>query len=345
MARRDVLKSGAKLGFVLELLRTPRRDLRLALYIALGVLLGSAYMGFDVVSESRLETGTLTGPLARLHVVVDRTSPVLVGALLGVCAHYLRLRRRLSAAEKAAARAEALRTRLQKVERDQAVWVLVAAVLHELNNPLHALGLLLDEHAIEEGDARRADLLVRARAQADRARSQLAILRSMRGLGEPEVERIALDRVVAALAFDVGSLAAEDGLVVRMECDAPVQASADATFVRTILENLVDNSLCALRGRRGGRITIRLAKEDGCAVVRVTDDGPPLDAEMQRTLFEPLRSTKTHGLGLGLPIARALARSMRGELSFDDANGKAFRLELPLDGGPEGQSLGLRDAS
>ncbi len=313
--------------------------------MTLGALAGAAYVAFDILSESRLETGTLTGVLAGLHVIVDRTSPVLVGALLGVCAHYLRLRRRLSAAEEMASRAEALRTRLQKVERDQAVWVLVAAVLHELNNPLHALGLLLDEHAVEEGTARRADLLVRARAQADRARAQLAILRSMRGLGEPEVERIALDRVVAALADDVGSLAAEDGFVVRMECAAPVQASADAAFVRTILENLVDNSLCALRGGHGGLITIRLAKEDGRAVVRVTDDGPPLEAEVERTLFEPLRSTKTHGLGLGLPIARALARAMRGELSFEPAMGKAFRLDLPLDGGAEAKGLRPRDAS
>ena len=51
---------------------------------------------------------------------------------------------------------------------------------------------------------------------------------------------------------------------------------------------------------------------------------------MRAVLFEPLRTTKTQGLGLGLPIARALARSMRGELSFDDATSKVFRLELPL---------------
>src|SRR5262249_20147545 len=82
----------------------------------------------------------LTGPLKSAHTLVDRTFPVLVGGLLGVSAHYLRLRKQLTAAEEAAARAEALRVRLQRVERDQAVWVLVATVLHELNNPLHALG-------------------------------------------------------------------------------------------------------------------------------------------------------------------------------------------------------------
>jgi signal transduction histidine kinase len=110
-----------------------------------------------------------------------------------------------------------------------------------------------------------------------------------------------------------------------------VQASADPAYVRTIVENLLDNSLHALRGAgSGGCVTIRVEAEDGRAVVRVYDDGPPLDAAARANLFEPLRSTKTHGLGLGLPIARALARAMRGDLSLEQADRKAFRLELPL---------------
>jgi signal transduction histidine kinase len=313
-----------------SLVRALPRDARLVAYVVTGALVGLAYVAFDVLSESRIEQGTLTGALASLHAVVDRAGPVVVGAMLGVFVHYLSLRRELTFAEAAASRAEALRTRLLKVERDQAVWVLAAAVLHELNNPLHALGLLLDEHATEKDETRRAELLERARVHADRARQQLAMLRTLRGSAEPDLGRVALGGLVSALADDVGSLAAEDGVTVRADCDPDVLASADATYVRTILENLVDNSLSALRAGGGKRITIRLAAEDGRAVVRVADDGPPIDEEAQKNLFEPLRSTKTQGLGLGLPIARALARAMRGELSFDDADPKAFRLELPL---------------
>jgi two-component system NtrC family sensor kinase len=294
------------------------------------VLLGATYVVFDIISESRIERGTLTGALASGHAVVDRASPILVGGLLGVCAHYFRLRAQLSRAEGAASRAEALRTRLLKVERDQAVWVLVAAVLHELNNPLHALGLLFDELAAPNDEATRADLIARARAQADRALSHLKILRSMRSIGEPQVQRVCLDRLVGALAEDVGALAKQDGVMVRLECGRSVDASADPAYVRTIVENLLDNSLCSLRASGGGSIAVLLGVEGGHAILRVKDDGPALDPAIRETLFEPLRTTKTQGLGLGLPIARALARSMRGDLVLDDEDDKTFRLELPL---------------
>jgi signal transduction histidine kinase len=306
-------------------------DVRLVAYVALGAGVGFLFVVFDLLSEARIGRGTLTGFWAGGHAVVDHVAPVLVGALLGICAHYGILRARLSAAEEAASRAEALGVRLSKVERDQAVWVLAAAVLHELNNPLHAIGLLLDELSRCEGDAAlQANLAARARAQADRALAHLAALRSMRTAGEPELERVALDRILGTLAGELGPLAAEQGLAVRVQCERAVQASADPAYVRTILENLVDNSLSSLRDHGRGQITLKLDAEEGRAVVRVFDDGPPVDPQVKATLFEPLRSTKTQGLGLGLPIARALARAMRGELSLEDANGKAFRLELPL---------------
>ena len=96
------------------------RELRLVAYVAVGVLLGATYVVFDVISESRLETGTLTGALAGVHAVIDRASPILVGALLGVCAHYFRLRAQLSRAEGAASRADALRTRFRDAEERRA---------------------------------------------------------------------------------------------------------------------------------------------------------------------------------------------------------------------------------
>lgn len=302
-------------------------DLRLIAFVVAGLALGGVYVAFDSTAEARLATGTLAGAFRKAHQIIDGSFPILAGGLLGLCLYQLRLTRRLAAAEEAASRAEALRLRLQKIERDQAVWVVVAAVLHELNNPLHALGLLLDEQAQEKNPERRAELDERARAQIGRALARLRALRSLKTLGEPELKRVRLDALIANLSTEMTTLGAPDAITVRFEPVGAVEASADPSYVSTILENLLDNSLHALRGR-GGTIGIRLSAEDGRAVVRVDDEGPALDPEIASTLFDPLRTTKVQGLGLGLAIARALARAMRGELTLE--GGKVFRLELPL---------------
>jgi signal transduction histidine kinase len=311
---------------------SPRKEWPLAIYVLLGVLAGATYVGFDLVSEAKLRAGTLTGPLSSAHSLIDHSIPVLAGGLIGLSIYQRRLRARLSAAEEAASRAEALRARLLKVERDQAVWVLAAAVLHELNNPLHALGLLLDEYqACVDDSAQRAELVERAHGQVRRALAHLETLRSMQGSGEPEAQPIALDRVLGSLAADVSALG-ETAVLVRAECPTQVMISADPSYLRAILENLLDNSLHSLQAAQGGVVTMTLSTEGRRAVVHVVDDGPALDPRVRATLFDPLRTTKRHGLGLGLPIARALARAMHGELSLDPAV-KSFRLELPLAGG------------
>lgn len=311
-----------------------RKEWPLASYVLLGVLAGAMYVGFDLISEAKLRAGTLTGLLASTHYLFDHLIPILAGGLTGQAIYQLRLRVRLAAAEEAASRADALRARLLKVERDQAVWVLAAAVLHELNNPLHALGLLLDEYqACAEDSVQRAELVERAHGQVRRALAHLETLRSMQGSGEPEAQPIALDQLLGSLAADVSALG-ETAVLVRAECPNPVTIDGDPGYLRAILENLLDNSLHSLRDAQGGVVTMTLSTEAGRAIVHVVDDGAALDPGVRSTLFDPLRTTKSHGLGLGLPIARALARAMHGDLTLDSGTTKSFRLELPLSGNP-----------
>lgn len=304
-------------------------DARLALYVAAGLLLGLVFVGFDLVSEAKVAEGTLTGVHRDAHAVVDHFLPPVVGVLLALSAYQLRLRARLSAAEEAASRAEALRLRLQKVERDQAVWVLAAGVLHELNNPLHALGLILDEHDASAGDdARRTELVKRARAQVGKALEHLRAVRSMPAVGEPDAQRVPLASLASGLARDVEALAASDAVSVHVTGEPGLDAQADATYVRTILENLLDNALHAVRAGSGRSITVDVTREGQRAVVLVTDEGAPVEPEIRETLFDPLRTTKHQGLGLGLPIARALARAMGGDLTLREP--KTFCLDLPV---------------
>jgi two-component system sensor histidine kinase TctE len=309
---------------------SPSSSSRALVYVALGLVGGALYAVLNTTLDVMSAQGRSLSMLASIHGVVDRGIPVLTGALVGVGIHYFHVRSALARAE--ALRAQSLHDRLHRVERDQAVWIVAAATLHEVNNPLHSLGLLLDELALlgPGEDSMRAELLSSARANADRVRERLLSLKVAADGARPQASSIALDAEVAHVVGEMEPLARLQQIALSVDQGGPVQVQGDGLFLRIILENLLRNAIDAVPDR-DGRVDVQMLSEGGDAVVWVSDDGPGIPAEMAANLFEPLFSHKAHGLGLGLSIARALARSMGGDLSLADRSGwcTSFLLRLP----------------
>ena len=102
------------------------------------------------------------------------------------------------------------------------------------------------------------------------------------------------------------------------------------------LSNLLENA--RKFGGPGARIRIRVAGEDGRALLTVEDDGPGIPAEMRPYVFErffrtPSQRGRVPGTGLGLAVVRSIARSHGGDVSTEASEtlgGEAVRLWLPL---------------
>ncbi|MCW2748954.1 MAG: hypothetical protein JWR83_64, partial [Aeromicrobium sp.] len=121
-------------------------------------------------------------------------------------------------------------------------------------------------------------------------------------------------------------------LLVTVEADRPVAVSADVDRIAQVISNLTANA-----SRVAGRVTILVRRADERAVVEVSDNGPGVPLAEQERIFERLvrldRSRDRHagGVGLGLPIARGIARAHGGELAcVASETGATFRLELPV---------------
>ncbi|MFT3766982.1 MAG: HAMP domain-containing sensor histidine kinase [Minicystis sp.] len=314
--------------------RSPvRLRLGLGARVAIGVGVGILYALVDGYLDRRLVNGTLARSQILLfgHEVIYLVLPILTGAVLGAATHFLRVRAEVAAAERR--RADELHDRVHKISRDQAVWVVAASLLHELRTPLHALGLLLDEVAAipEGGRAERAALLERARAQSDRLITQVGALKSLPVSPAPDLPAIDLLDAARRAAATLRGLARGTPARISVHGEPGTTARASAAYVQIILENLVENSIDA--GREDGApgptaVDVEVGRDGDRAFVRVRDDGPGIDPEIADTLFEPLRSTKARGLGLGLSIARALARAMQGDLRLEQARPATFRLDL-----------------
>jgi signal transduction histidine kinase len=104
-----------------------------------------------------------------------------------------------------------------------------------------------------------------------------------------------------------------------------------------ILDNLLDNAEKHTRSTPDRKV--RVSAELAADAVRITiaDNGPGIPRQQRRSVFKPfdrpIRSDGTPGLGLGLALARSLARAQGGELTLagDDHPGATFTLTLPVD--------------
>lgn len=265
------------------------------------------------------------------HLVLDWTIPTLLGVGVGLVLDFARTRAEHYRAEQRAL--EGLRERLRGSEREQAVWVLASSLLHELRNPLHTLGLALEELDACEEPERQRRLLDRARAAVERMNTRFKELGAMADQPAQEPRAYDLGALVRQTVEHFDVLARGGGAKVRLRSGATVVAHGDEALARTALENLVSNAIDAVESIPGGVVDVAIEVTSDAARIRVRDNGPGVDETMQAQIFKPLRSSKAphHGLGLGLPIARGLARAGGGDVRLEPStSGACFLLELPL---------------
>jgi signal transduction histidine kinase len=130
------------------------------------------------------------------------------------------------------------------------------------------------------------------------------------------------------------ALHASTGAPIELEAEPCPELNADKDQVVQIVTNLVQNAQQAIGDRPGGRVRVRLRREQDKLVLSVSDNGPGVAPEMRGRLFEPYATTKTEGTGLGLAIVERIVLEHGGEITFDDppGGGALFVVKLPLSG-------------
>jgi signal transduction histidine kinase len=301
-------------------------------WLTLGLLAGVVYGIWDTAMDASLLKGDSLLAFSALHRFFNTITPPVAGMVVGVLFAYMRQRDARIEAERRMT--EALRERLKGAERQQAVWLLASSLLHDVRNPLHALGLLLDE-ALEERNPvpeSVSEALTRARAQADRIEQRIGSLREMAECPPRERSRVQAGTLLRGVASDLGELAARSKVKLQIGSIADVELEADVRYLRTPLENLVVNAIQATSERPGAAVRVEAVKAETELQVLVIDNGPGVPNEVCAVLFEPLQSAKNLGMGLGLPLARALARLEGGDVRLlrNGPPETVFELSIPL---------------
>jgi two-component system phosphate regulon sensor histidine kinase PhoR len=132
-------------------------------------------------------------------------------------------------------------------------------------------------------------------------------------------------------------IAEQKGLALSLDLPSEsMLVRADEEGLRQIVGNLLDNALKYTQSK--GSVRVRLARDDGSALIEVADTGIGIDPRDQERIFERFyradkaRSRELGGTGLGLSIVKHLVLSYSGEVSVESAlgHGSTFRVHLPL---------------
>jgi two-component system OmpR family sensor kinase len=213
-----------------------------------------------------------------------------------------------------------MQARLKRYVDDRTT--MIGAISHDLRTPLTRIRFKMEGAPKELRSAVGTDI--------DQMEAMIsAALAFVHDASRPH-ERETLD-LLSVLECVVDDARSGGGDVALLDAE-PLAIDGDALSLQRLFANLVDNAV-----KYGREARVALTAEDGEAVVKVVDAGPGLPQRELERVFEPFyrtepsRNRDTGGIGLGLAVARSVARAHGGDVTLrSGATGLTAEVRLPL---------------
>ena len=228
--------------------------------------------------------------------------------------------------------------RLAGKEKAQREVVNIAA--HELRTPITPIVVLAEMVNPEDGDEKVTISLEQFEIIRRNARRLQKLSADLLEVARIDNQSLALNREVFSLNNNLADIVADAGGFTADERRVKIElvpttdqlvVNADKSRLYEVLSNLIKN---AARFGDGGKIAVGLKREDGHAVISVTDQGKGIDPAIAPLLFQKFASfSDAGGTGLGLFISKSIIEAHGGSIRAEnnkDGKGATFSFTLPL---------------
>ncbi|WP_144896074.1 PAS domain-containing sensor histidine kinase [Lutibacter sp. Hel_I_33_5] len=222
--------------------------------------------------------------------------------------------------------------KLAKSEREQAWREMAKQVAHEIKNPLTPMRLSVqsferkfdpEDPKIKEKLTEYSQTLIQ---QIDVMSSIASAFSDFAKMPTQKREKIEVISVVK-LALDIFN---EEG-VSYVPLENELYANLDKTQLIRIVTNLIKNALQASEKEEKPIIEVKVKSEKNNVKIIVSDNGKGISEEVKDLIFEPKFTTKSSGMGLGLPMIKNIIEAYDGTISFTSKEGigTVFTVMLP----------------
>lgn len=217
-------------------------------------------------------------------------------------------------------------------EREQAWREMAKQVAHEIKNPLTPMRLSvqsferkfdINDPMIKEKVKEYSNTLIQ---QIDLMSSIATAFSDFAKMPKSRKEKIEVIGVVKT-ALDIFN----ENDVIFNPTQKKLYANLDKTQLIRIITNLIKNAIQAVGERATPRIAVTVFSEEEKIFIEVSDNGKGIKKELEPLIFEPKFTTKTSGMGLGLPMIKNIIEAYKGSIEFSSIEGKGtvFTVILP----------------
>lgn len=205
-----------------------------------------------------------------------------------------------------------------RTEKLAAMGRMSAAMAHEIRNPLAAIAqanALMEEDLREPAQQQLASLVRKNAQRLAQIVDEILDIARVRRQGASGTSVLELDAAVSAACSDWATQTRSGS---RLQLTLGARSACvpfEADHLRRVLVNLLDNALRYAGGEAGSiRTETRIVRDQ--ASLHVWSDGAPLEASVQRHLFEPFFSSESRSSGLGLYICRELCERHAATIAY-----------------------------
>lgn len=223
---------------------------------------------------------------------------------------------------------------LRDSERLATIGATAGMVGHDIRNPLQAItcdlylaGTELESCPDSKCKSSIKESLVGIEKNIEYINKIVADLQDFARPLKPNVSEINLEHIIDEA---LNKYSVPENIIVKKHIAKEAQiVMADASYVKRILSNLINNAVQAMPS--GGTLVVETYGERKDVTLTVTDTGVGIPEEVKEKLFTPLFTTKSKGQGFGLAVVKRMAEALGGTVTFESQTGKGtkFIVRLP----------------